>query len=88
MDHAAWPYLTLRSYIHQSGDVNILLKETTYFRDHQLRRAKEFDKEFSQQDYFLRTKNNLIYRGTILEHILIQNLVQFFNVGRHNIIRL
>ncbi len=28
------------------------------------------------------------YRGTIFEHILLQNLVRFFNVGPHNLIRL
>ena len=26
--------------------------------------------------------------GSILEHILVENLVQFFNVGEHNLIRL
>ena len=29
-----------------------------------------------------------IYSGSILEHLLIENLVQFFNVGRHNHVRL
>jgi cellobiose phosphorylase len=88
MDHGVWPYLAVCSYIHKSGDVNILLKETAYFRDCQLKRSKEFDEKFSQKDYILHTKNKNIYRGTILEHILIQNLVQFFNVGKHNAIRL
>jgi cellobiose phosphorylase len=88
MDHGVWPYLTLKTYIHKTGDLGILLKETTYFRDHQLRRAQELDKDFKQNDYLLRDKNHLVYKGSILEHLLVQNLVQFFNVGRHNIIRL
>jgi len=88
MDHGVWPYLTLREYIHRTGDLNILLKETTYFRDHQLKRASQINYEFNQKNYLLKTINNKIYRGSILEHILIENLVQFFNVGRHNIIRL
>lgn len=29
-----------------------------------------------------------LYRGTILEHLLVQNLTAFFNVGEHNIIKL
>jgi cellobiose phosphorylase len=29
-----------------------------------------------------------VYRGTILEHLLVQHLTAFFNVGEHNIIRL
>ena len=31
---------------------------------------------------------NKAYQGTILEHILIQHLTSFFNVGKHNVIRL
>jgi cellobiose phosphorylase len=88
MDHGVWPYLTLKTYIHKTGDLAILLKEANYFRDHQLKRAKELDKNFKQNDYLLRDKNQRVYRGSILEHLLIQNLVQFFNVGRNNIIRL
>jgi cellobiose phosphorylase len=88
MDHGIWPYLTLKLYINKTSDLEILLKKTTYFRDHQLKRAKEIDISFSQNDYLLRTKVNQIYKGTVLEHILIQNLVPFFNVGKHNIIRL
>jgi len=88
MDHGIWPYLSLKNYIHRTGDSAILLKEVPYFRDHQLRRAKELDKGFAQDDYCLRDKNQRVYMGSILEHLLIQNLVQFFNVGKHNIIRL
>ncbi|MDP2923413.1 MAG: cellobiose phosphorylase [Candidatus Omnitrophota bacterium] len=88
MDHGVWPYLALRAYIHKSADLEILLKEIVYFKDHQVKRAKETDKEFFQSDYFLHTKNNNIYKGSILEHVLIQNLIQFFNVGNHNIIKL
>lgn len=88
MDHGVWPYLTLQSYIHKTADLGFLLEETTYFRDTQLKRANEIDANFSQDDFLLRGKNKKIYRGSILEHILIENLVQFFNVGQHNIVRL
>lgn len=88
MDHGIWPYLALRLYINKTADSNLLLKEATYFRDHLISRAREMDANFSQNDYLLRTKAKKIYKGSILEHILIQNLVQFFNVGKHNIIRL
>lgn len=88
MDHGVWPYLTLRSYINRSADLSVLLKEVTYFSDHQLKRGREYNLKFAQDDYLLRSKNKKIYKGTILEHVLIQNLVQFFNVGKHNIIRL
>jgi cellobiose phosphorylase len=88
MDHGVWPYLTTRLYVHRTGDVSLLLEEISYFRDSQLKRSRQLDEEFSGKDYLLRTRSNKVYKGTILEHLLIQNLVQFFNVGEHNIIRL
>jgi len=88
MDHGIWPYLTLSSYIHKNADLGILLEELPYFRDCQLKRAKEIDANFEQTDSVLRTRNGKIYKGNVLEHVLIQTIVQFFNVGKHNIIRL
>ena len=88
MDHGVWPYLTLSSYIHKNAGLDILLENLTYFRDCQLKRAKEIDSAFKQKDSLLRTRNGKVYTGSVLEHILIQTMVQFFNVGSHNIIRL
>jgi cellobiose phosphorylase len=88
MDHGVWPYLTLHSYIMASGDLNILLIDKTYFCDHQIKRAKAKKTDFNSTDWLLRSSDNQIYQGSILEHILIQNLVQFFNVGAHNIVKL
>ena len=88
MDHGIWPYLTLRLYLNKTADIGILLEKDVYFQDHQLRRAREVNRDFHHQSYILHTKDGQVYRGSILEHILVQNLVQFFNVGRHNIIRL
>jgi cellobiose phosphorylase len=36
----------------------------------------------------LRDKKGRFYKGTLIEHLLIQHLVQFFNVGEHNVTRL
>ena len=83
-DHGVWPLLTLELYIKKTGNLDILFKKVTYFRDFQIMRAKEFDFKFNQKDNFLRTKTGKIYKGTILEHLLLENLVAFFNVGRHN----
>lgn len=88
MDHGVWPYLTLKAYIHKTKDLGLLLEETAYFKDTRLKRAKEMDSGFSQKDHLLRDRNNKIYKGSILEHVLLENLVQFFNVGEHNVIRL
>lgn len=85
MDHGIWPLITLHLYIYQTGDLKILLEETTYFRDHQLCRVKEIDAHWNT-DYGnkLKTETNQIYKGSILEHLLVENLIPFFNVGPHN----
>jgi cellobiose phosphorylase len=88
MDHGVWPYLTTRLYINRSADLGILLKKTGYFRDQQLRRAKKVDAEFRQADFIQRDMSGRPLNGSILEHLLVQNLVQFFNVGEHNITQL
>jgi cellobiose phosphorylase len=88
MDHGVWPYLTLRQYINRSADLNILLKKTVYFKDHQLRRAQDHDAGFDQTDFIQRDRAGRPLAGTILEHLLVQNMCQFFNVGRHNIVKL
>ena len=87
-DHGIWPLTTLRLYINKTGDLGILNKNTTYFKDHLSKRAKEIDFKFCQKDFFLRTKKGKIYKGSILEHLLVQHLTSFFNVGQHNITRL
>lgn len=86
-DHGAWPFFVIKNYIDFTGDYNILFKETTYWQDHLLKRCTLTQENFPP-DYKLRTSENKIYKGTILEHILIENLIQFFNVGKHLLTRL
>ncbi|MFA7677044.1 MAG: cellobiose phosphorylase, partial [Candidatus Omnitrophota bacterium] len=86
MDHGIWPYLSLCFYINKTGDLNILEKDLAYFQDHFRKRNKEVST--AGKDFILRTEKGKIYKGSVLEHILIQHLTSFFNVGRHNIIRL
>lgn len=89
MDHGIWPLITLDLFINETGDKDILFEETTYFRDHQISRSRAFDSDWNPSSgQKLRTSSGKIYKGTILEHLLVQNLVQFFNVGSHNHIRL
>jgi cellobiose phosphorylase len=89
MDHGIWPLITTHLYIHNTGDIKILLEDVPYFRDHWLSRNREIDRAWNPQyGRELKTRTSRTYRGTILEHMLAQNLVQFFNVGPHNHIRL
>jgi cellobiose phosphorylase len=89
MDHGAWPFLTTLLYINQSGDSDILFENTPYFRDSHMTRSMEKYADWkAAYGYQLKDKRGNVYQGTILEHILVQNLAQFFNVGEHNITRL
>ncbi|WP_461206657.1 GH36-type glycosyl hydrolase domain-containing protein [Clostridium sp. DL1XJH146] len=89
MDHGAWPFLTTKLYLDQSGDLDFLLEEQDYFKDGKVSRCLEIDETFDASlGNRLRAANGNIYKGTILEHILLQNLSSFFNVGDHNNIKL
>ncbi|WP_231574854.1 cellobiose phosphorylase [Paenibacillus sp. FSL R7-0273] len=85
MDHGAWPFMTTLLYLNQSGDLDFLLQEQTYFRDSFMSRCRERDGSWEPAaGSSLLTSAGEVYKGTILEHILLQNLVPFFNVGEHN----
>nr|WP_297707720.1 cellobiose phosphorylase [uncultured Butyrivibrio sp.] len=89
MDHGFWPFLTLKLYMDQTGDLDILGERVTYFKDSLVCRAKDRDTLYSEdQGVVQKTKENADYRGTVLEHILIQNLTAFYDVGENGEIRL
>jgi len=89
MDHGVWPLLTMDLYINETGDLGVLSEEVTYFRDQHIFRSRLCDRSWNQaKGNMLRDKSGKIYRGSIIEHLLIQNLAQFFNVGSHNHVRL
>ena len=89
MDHAFWPFVTTRLYLDQTGDMEILFEKVPYFKDLQSMRGTAHDKfwnsEYGQKQ---KTERNHIYFGTVLEHILLQNLCAFYDVGDHNEMRL
>jgi len=89
MDHALWPLMTTRLYINQTGDVNILSQKAPYFKDAQSMRGTAIDPLWTD-DYGnkQRTEDGSIHTGSILEHLLIQQLTAFYEVGEHNIYRL
>lgn len=89
MDHGSWPYLTTKLYIDYSGDFSFLLEKQVYFKDSLMMRASGRDEQWNpEQGQNLLQEDGKLYTGTILEHILMQHLTSFFNVGEHNIIRL
>ncbi len=89
MDHGVWPLLTVDLYINETGDTGILFEEAPYFRNHEISRARERDAQWDEScGTSLKDKTGKVYRASVLEHLLVQNLVQFFNVGEHNYTRL
>lgn len=89
MDHGVWPFLTALLYVDQTGDIDFLFENNTYFRDPQQSRTQQKDAGWNAAyGNKLKDTQGQIYKGTVLEHVLVQNLVQFFNVGEHNVIRL
>jgi len=89
MDHGAWPLLTTKLYIDQTGDLAFLLREQAYFKDRLIYRTQQRDEDWqAEQGTQQKTTSSAVYRGTVLEHLLLQHLTPFFNVGEHNIIRL
>ena len=88
MDHGFWPFLTVKLYMDQTGDLDLFKEEITYFRDSLVHRGGHVDEALQDEEYLQRTTAGNVYKGTVLEHILIENLSAFYDVGVHGIIRL
>lgn len=88
-DHGVWPVFVLDFYIHQTGDINILMKKVPYWKDVFVYRSKKRDEKWNPEyGYEHKDQGGKVYEGTILEHVLLQQLCSFFNVGDHNIMLL
>ncbi len=89
MDHGLWPFMTTALYIHQTGDTELLFKDAVYFKDKQAGRGTVVDAQFAEsQGTKQLDRSGNVYTGSVLEHILVQNLTAFFEVGEHNHMRL
>lgn len=89
MDHGVWPLMTTELYIRQTGDISILQNEMPYFKDRQIFRGERKDDDWSlEQGNRLHQQDGELYRGSVLEHLLVQHLTAFYDVGEHNTIRL
>lgn len=89
MDHGVWPLMTTKLYIHQTGDLEILEKEVPYFKDKQICRGTKTDGAWKEeQGCWQKTVTGEQYYGSVLEHLLLQNLTAFYEVGEHNQLRL
>lgn len=78
MDHGFWPLLTVELYLNETGDDRFLLERQPYFRDTLAHRGEGTP---LRQPGVPKT-------GTVLEHLLIQAVTAFFDVGPHGHMRL
>ncbi|ERJ11884.1 GH36-type glycosyl hydrolase domain-containing protein [Haloplasma contractile] len=89
MDHGAWPWNTTKLYLERSGNYDFLFRTQGYFKDKHVHFTRTEDETYDEsQGTLQKDKDGNVYEGTILEHILLQNLVQYYNVGEHNNMRL
>ncbi len=89
MDHAYWPFRTVALYLEQTGDYPFLFESQPYFRDKILNRGTKIDEAYADDgSNCLKDAGGNMYQGTLLEHLLLQHLAQFFDVGEHNHMRL
>lgn len=89
MDHGVWPYFTTKLYIDQTGDFDILFEKGTYWKDHQIRRAKARDNNWTPAcGNKQKMPDGTIYEGTVFEKLLLQHLVCWHNVGTHGNMKL
>ncbi|MBN3490410.1 hypothetical protein JV173_02660 [Acholeplasma equirhinis] len=85
-DHGAWPLLTTKMYIDETGNLEFLLKKQSYFDD-QFTHYTHQIKENISEDHKLKLSNTT-YHGTVLEHLLLQNMVAHLNTGKHGFVKL
>lgn len=78
MDHGFWPLLTVELYLNETGDNAFLLEERPYFRDTLAHRGEGAPL----------ASPGTPKTGTVLEHLLIQNITAYFDVGENGNMRL
>ncbi|MCQ2466545.1 MAG: cellobiose phosphorylase [Clostridia bacterium] len=81
MDHAMWPFMTMDLYIKQSGDISILDERAPYFIDRQIMRGEALLDAATSLD-------GVKCEGSVIEHLLLQNMAAFFDIGEHGHMKL
>lgn len=88
-DHGAWPLFALDFYIQQTGDLDVLFTKISYWKDQFIARSTQLDQKWNaSQGTWLKNHQGEEYSGTVLEHVLVQQLSAFYHVGEHNILKL
>ncbi len=77
MDHGFWPFVTCQLYLNETGDDGFLFEQQLYFDDGFAFRGEGERRPVSEPRH-----------GTVLEHLLVQNVTAFFDAGENGSIRL
>ena len=88
-DHPYWTTQTVLLLINFLGDPGFLLRGgIAYFKDGYRDRGEKKDISWPQ-GYIERQKikNGEVYKGTVLEHLLVQLLTMFYDVGKNNLLK-
>ena len=89
MDHGVWPFITTKLYLDQTGDYGFLFEDLPYFKDRIICRGESADEMWNEQQGCVQKDSaGSEYRGTVLEHLLVEMLTSFYDVGEHNHIRI
>ena len=89
MDHGFWPMFTVGLYLEQTGDYDFLFERQPYFKDRQIMRGEAVDESFDTDSVPQeKTASGEVYEGTLIEHLLVQQVTQYFDRGEHGNMRL
>ncbi|AKL97787.1 GH36-type glycosyl hydrolase domain-containing protein [Endomicrobium proavitum] len=88
-DHPYWTAQTVMLLINFLGDYGFLLKSgIAYFKDCYRSRGEVKDDTWKKGVIDnQKTASKTVYKGTVLEHLLVQLLTMFYDVGNNNLLK-
>lgn len=87
-DHPYWTAQTVLLFVDYMGQIDYCLrKRVPYFKDLYLNRGGSVDKNWAENAVgFAKDKKRRKVLGTVLEHILVQNLTMFYDCGKNGLL--
>lgn len=88
-DHPYWTFQTVMILVNFLGDYDFLFRSSiAYFKDAYRSRGEIKDPNWKARTIGnQKTVKGAVYRGTVIEHILVQLLTMFYDVGGNNLLK-
>ncbi|MDR3112466.1 MAG: hypothetical protein LBU55_04820 [Elusimicrobiota bacterium] len=88
-DHPYWTFQTVQILINFLGDYDFLFRDgIAYFRDAYRDRGETQDLNWTTGTIGnQKNQNDEIYKGTVIEHLLVQILTMFYDVGNNGLLK-